>query len=91
MSVIYKPPSTQDLAILKANLQKSNVEMAQLFGMDPDHWRKYTGGKDPRSVSMPMLFFAMAKLELDKKCIERILNRMREVGATIALDSPSQP
>jgi hypothetical protein len=38
-----------------------------------------------------MLFFAMARLELDAETIERIMNRMREVGAIIDLDSPSQP
>lgn len=83
----YKPPGTQDLAALKAMLSKSNPEMAELFGMDPDHWRKYTGGREPRPVSAHMLFFAMARLELSADVIERILVRMRQAGAKIDLNA----
>lgn len=64
MSITYRPPGTEDLAALKAELGKSNPEMAELFGMTPENWRKYTGGKNPRPVSPHMLFFAMARLEL---------------------------
>ena len=85
----YKPLSTQDLAALKAILSKSNPEMAELFGMSPDHWRKYTGGKEPRPVSLHMLFFAMARLELDEATIDRVLERMRQAGATIDLSAPA--
>ncbi|MNT92660.1 hypothetical protein D3C72_2339800 [compost metagenome] len=64
--------------------------MAELFGVaDGRQWRKYSGGD--REMSMQMLFFALARLELDAKTLERVLNRMREIGATIDLDAPSQP
>lgn len=86
----YKPPSTQELAALKAELSKSNPEMADLFGLIPDNWRKYTGGKEPRPVSLHMLFFAMARLELSAEAIERILARMRRAGATIELESAGE-
>lgn len=62
--------------------------MADLFGVQGGRqWRKYTGGETPREISPHILFFAMARLELDAKTLDRILNRMREVGATIELDS----
>ncbi|WP_430229419.1 XRE family transcriptional regulator [Paraburkholderia tropica] len=86
----YKPPSTQDLADLKVALSKSNPDMADLFGMSPDQWRKYTGGKEPRPVSLYMLFFAMARLELDAESIERVLERMRKVGAQIELSTTGE-
>ena len=87
----YRPPSTQDLAALKTTLSKSNPEMAELFGMSPEDWRKYTGGKEPRPISLHMLFFAMAQLELSAEAIERILARMRRAGATIDLTADGEP
>jgi hypothetical protein len=36
-----------------------------------------------------MLFFAMARLELSPEMIDRILDRMRRVGATIDLNADS--
>ncbi|WP_408337115.1 XRE family transcriptional regulator [Paraburkholderia sp. RL17-337-BIB-A] len=63
--------------------------MADLFGVQGGRqWRKYTGGETPRDLSPHLLFFAMAQLELDSETMERILNRMRAVGATIELDKP---
>jgi hypothetical protein len=85
MSITYRPPGTEDLAALKAELGKSNPEMAELFGMTPENWRKYTGGKNPRPVSPHMLFFAMARLVLPPEDIERVLARMRKVGAVVDL------
>ncbi|CAL8474551.1 protein of unknown function [Caballeronia sp. S22] len=37
---------------------------------------------------MHMLFFAMARLELDEQTMERVLKRMRAAGATVELDQP---
>lgn len=74
---------------LKTDLGLSSAEMAKLFGVsDGRQWRKYTGGE--REISPQILFFAMARLELDAETVERILNRMRTVGAHIELESPSQ-
>lgn len=67
----------------------TGAEMAELFGVsDGRQWRKYTGGE--REVSPQILFFAMARLVLDETQIEQILDRMREVGAQVELQSLSR-
>ncbi|MBB5506706.1 hypothetical protein HDG35_002975 [Paraburkholderia sp. JPY681] len=67
----------------------SSAQMAELFGVQGGRqWRKYTGGETPREISPHLLFFAMARLELDPETLERVLNRMRTAGATIELDKP---
>ncbi|MEL6237022.1 MAG: XRE family transcriptional regulator [Pseudomonadota bacterium] len=79
---------------MKNELGKSSGEMADLFCLaNGRQWRRYLSEtkSNGRDMSMPMLFFAMARLELDAETLNRILNRMREVGAIIDLDSPSQP
>ncbi|MEO1354507.1 MAG: XRE family transcriptional regulator [Pseudomonadota bacterium] len=90
----YTPPTPAELEQLKADLDKSSGEMAELFGLaNGRQWRRYLS-EDPanrRDMGMHMLFFAMARLELDETTIERVLNRMRKVGAAIDLGSPSQP
>ncbi|WP_186122659.1 XRE family transcriptional regulator [Burkholderia gladioli] len=84
----YIPPTPSDLEQLKQSLKLSSAQMAELFGVQGGRqWRKYTGGETPREISPHILFFAMARLELDTETLERILNRMREAGATIELDS----
>jgi hypothetical protein len=84
----YTPPTTTDLADLKQELQYTGKQLAELFGLAGDHqWRKYTGGNAPRPMSPQMLFFAAARLELDEKTINRVLKRMRAIGAVIDLDA----
>ncbi|AYQ89200.1 XRE family transcriptional regulator [Burkholderia gladioli] len=84
----YIPPTPSDLEQLKQSLKLSSAQMAELFGVQGGRqWRKYTGGETPREISPHILFFAMARLELDPETLQRILNRMREAGATIELDS----
>lgn len=85
----YTPPTTEDLARLKAALGFTGKQMAELFGVSADfQWRKYTGGHSPREMSMHMLFFAMARMELQPAVLERVLERMRAVGASVDLSSP---
>ena len=90
----YVPPTPQDLELLKQELKLSSAQMADLFGVQGGRqWRKYTGGETPREISPHILFFAMARLELDAAAIERILGRMRAAGAEIDLspDGEQQP
>jgi len=88
----YSPPKATDLQTLKNDLQRTGEEMADLFGVaGGQQWRKYTGGDSPREISPHILFFAMARLELDDAMIDRVLNRMRQVGATIDLAAGGEP
>jgi hypothetical protein len=86
--MLYTPPTTKDLADLKAKLDLTGEQMAELFGVGGSHqWRKYTGGAQPREMSAQMLFFAAAQLALSKDEIERVLTYMRVIGAEIDLDA----
>jgi len=85
----YTPPSQDDMERLKQELGKSSTEMAELFGVSSGRqWRKYMAAdaNNSRDMGMHMLFFAMARLELDPQTLERVLDRMRAAGATIELD-----
>lgn len=87
----YSPPSTLDLQRLKNELGLTGEQMAELFGLaGGQQWRKYTGGAAPREMSMPMLFLAAARIELDGAAIERVLNRMRAMGADVDLAAPAE-
>lgn len=84
--MLYSPPSAESLAKFKEELGLSSAQMANLFGVsDGRQWRKYTGGD--RDMSAQILFFAMARLELTPQEFERVLNRMRSVGASIEVQS----
>lgn len=80
----YTPPTPEDLRRLKDELGLTGEQMADLFGLaGGQQWRKYTGGQDPREMSLQMLFFAAARLELDEATVARVLERMRTVGADV--------
>ncbi|CAM2158384.1 XRE family transcriptional regulator [Paraburkholderia tropica] len=86
----YTAPSPDDMERLKQELGKSSTEMAELFGVSSGRqWRKYMAAdaNNSRDMGMHMLFFAMARLELDPQTLERVLDRMRAAGATIELDN----
>lgn len=86
----YNPPTPEDLERLRDSLGKSSSEMAELFGLaNGRQWRRYlsTDENNNRDMGAHMLFFAMARLELDAESLERILARMRKAGATIDLKS----
>ncbi|WP_327220477.1 XRE family transcriptional regulator [Caballeronia catudaia] len=87
MSIKYFPPTPEDLQALKARLDLTGTEMAEMFGLAGNNqWRKYTGGAEPRPMSLPMLFLAMA-LQDRSATVDQVLEKCREVGATIELDS----
>lgn len=84
----YTPPTPSNLNQLKSDLGMTGKQMAELFGLAGDQqWRKYTGGNEPRQMSAQMLFFAMARLELDQASLQKVLDRMRQSGAQIDLES----
>lgn len=84
----YTPPTPEQLRTLKATLQYTGKQMAELFGLAGDQqWRKYTGGQAPREMNAQMLFYAAAQLELTSDQIASVLHRMREFGAHITLQA----
>lgn len=78
----YIAPTASDLAKLKSELDYNGSQMAELAGVSSNsQWRKYTSGETPRPMSLHILFFAAAQLALDKGELEKILNKMKEIGA----------
>ncbi|ORJ23938.1 XRE family transcriptional regulator (plasmid) [Rouxiella badensis] len=80
----YSAPTPEDLMQLKDRLGMTGNQMADLAGLaGGEQWRKYTGGKTPRSMSAQMLFYIAAQLVLEPKQIDSIVAKMRELGAEI--------
>jgi hypothetical protein len=89
----YEPPAPEDLERLKNELGKSSGEMAELFGLaNGRQWRRYlsTDENNKRDMGLHMLFFAMARLVLTPEDIERVLARMRTVGAMVELSADGE-
>lgn len=79
----YTPPSPEDLNQLKEQLGYTGAQMADLAGVASNsQWRKYTGGESPRAMSPHILFYVAAQLALTPDELERILSKMREIGAS---------
>lgn len=80
----YTAPTAEDFQRLKSELDRTGEQMAELFGVaGGQQWRKYTGGVSPREMSPQMLFFGAAQLALTRDEFERVLKKMREIGAQI--------
>ncbi|WP_429497991.1 XRE family transcriptional regulator [Robbsia andropogonis] len=91
MPIKYTPPTPDNLSALKNSLGMTGKQMADLAWLAGDqHWRKYTNPNpdNGRPMGAQMLFTMVAQLELDETTLNRILDRMRAVGATIDLDQP---
>jgi hypothetical protein len=92
----YTPPTPEDVERLKKDLGLDGTQMAELFGVAGSRaFRRYTSKSDQpknkREISAHMLFFAMARLELDDETIGRVLERMRRAGAEIDLAPDGEP
>jgi len=80
----YVPPTTEDLEALKAELGYTGNQMAELAGVSGNNqWRKYTGGVSPRAMSPQMLFYIAAQLVLTEEELDRVVDKMKQLGATI--------
>lgn len=80
----YQPPTTQDLAALKAELQYTGEQMAALASVaGGQQWRKYTGGASPREVNLHILFFMAARLALSDEELGRVRDKMLSMGADV--------
>ncbi|NBB09523.1 XRE family transcriptional regulator [Pseudomonas sp. SLFW] len=79
----YQPPSAAELAQLKARLNLTSQQMADLVGLaGGSQWRKYTGGVEPRTLGQHMHFYLSALLTLDDEQLESVYACMRDHGAT---------
>ncbi|ELW7386656.1 XRE family transcriptional regulator [Yersinia enterocolitica] len=80
----YTPPTTEDLERLKSKLGYTGNQMANIAGVaSSSQWRKYTGGVDPRTMSLHILFFMSAQLALSDSELDRVLRKMIDIGAVI--------
>lgn len=85
MPIRYTPPTPADLRTLKESLGYTGEQMADLFGLAGNNqWRKYTGGHDPRPMSLPMLFLAGALLNTDAR-VSDVFDWCRRTGAQIEI------
>ncbi|HIE1233643.1 TPA: hypothetical protein ACXJRV_002492 [Serratia marcescens] len=58
--------------------------MADLAGVASNsQWRKYTGGAEPRAMSPHILFFMAAQLSLSPQELDKVIDKMASIGATI--------
>lgn len=80
----YTSPTPKDLDKLKTELGYTGTQMADLAGVASNsQWRKYTGGAEPRAMSPHILFFMAAQLALSSEEIERVIGKMKNIGAGI--------
>ncbi|MHC9003534.1 XRE family transcriptional regulator [Enterobacter adelaidei] len=79
----YIAPSASDLAKLKTELGFTGAQMAELAGVSSNsQWRKYTCGEIPRPISSHILFFTAAQLVLNESEMDKILKKMKDIGAS---------
>ncbi|ENG5919410.1 MULTISPECIES: helix-turn-helix domain-containing protein [Serratia] len=80
----YTPPTPEDLEQLKSELGYTGTQMADLAGVASNsQWRKYTGGAEPRAMSPHILFFMAAQLSLSTQELDKVIDKMASIGATI--------
>lgn len=80
----YKEPTVEDLLTLKEQLNYNGTQMADLaLVVNNSQWRKYTNRNNPRAISPHILFLIAAQLALNKNEINRVLDKMRELGAKL--------
>ncbi|MBA1245263.1 XRE family transcriptional regulator [Pseudomonas japonica] len=86
----YVPPSAPELAELKNKFGRTSQQMADIYGISQGaNWRRYTGGADPRPMSIQMHFHMAALLTLAEPELTRVLATMSEHGARLE-DSPPE-
>lgn len=76
----YVPPTPADLQALKTQLGYTGKQMAALTCVGEQHWRKYTGGADPKGMPFPNLFHLAAHLALGEDELKRVYSKVREIG-----------
>lgn len=85
----YAPPDAQSLQRLQDKLGFSDARMAELAGLDAaTPWPSYVGGPEPRGLGRQRLFYMMARLTLDERQWQKVLEAMREAGARFNYEDP---
>lgn len=88
--MLYLPPSVQQLKQLKEELGFTGAQMAQLLGLSSSRrWRDLVNENDPQGITPASLFIGAARLTLSDKDFQQVLEKMRQIGATIDLDARS--
>ncbi|MDM0053362.1 hypothetical protein [Variovorax sp. J22R115] len=83
----YHAPTPRDLQVLKEQFGLTAYEMARLFAVQPEQWRKHTGGQSPREISVTRAFFMAAFQVLSDEEIERVVAYMASFGARWNMDA----
>ncbi|OZI44499.1 transcriptional regulator [Bordetella genomosp. 5] len=86
----YKAPTAEQLQALKNAYGLTGKQMAALACVGEQHWRKYTGGAEPREMPFPNLFHLAARLALSQSELAKIESKMRAIGAQFDVnDAPA--
>lgn len=94
----YAPPDAQSLQRLQDKLGFSDARMAELAGLDAaTPWPSYVGGPEPRTLGRQRLFYMMARLTLDERQWQAVLDAMHDAGArfdyedALSVSAPAAP
>lgn len=90
MSINYLPPRPEQLHALKLKLGYTGREMAVIACVTQQHWRRYTGGSDPKPMPYANLFHLAAQLTLEPSQIARVHDAMREIGAYVDVEQETE-
>ena len=92
------PPDAQSLQRLQEKLGFSDARMAELAGLDAaTPWPSYVGGPEPRTLGRQRLFYMMARLTLDERQWQTVLDAMHDAGArfdyedALSVSAPAAP
>jgi hypothetical protein len=83
----YKPPPQAELRRLREDLQFTNGQMANMFGVATGRqFHKYLSEEDKREMGFHVLMYGMAQWQLMSGPItsmEQLYERARQIGAMV--------
>ncbi|WP_322069979.1 XRE family transcriptional regulator [Paraburkholderia bannensis] len=88
--MLFRSPTVAQMKLWKEKLGYSGTQMARILGLkSARRWRDYADENKPQGIPPANLFMASAIVTLPPEEIERVLETMRSVGATIDMNSDS--
>ncbi|WP_052469106.1 hypothetical protein [Pseudomonas massiliensis] len=82
----YTPPTAAQLNDLKQRTALTSNQLAAMADLTiGGHWRRYTGGDEPRPLSLKMHFMLAALMTLTDDELGRVAATMREQGAEVQM------